>query len=73
MNRMSWKNTMLIQETMTQKPTMKMCVGNLCSAIQCVNLISMLDTDCCLSTRSEVIFKKSSNHYDQLDLGVCYQ
>ena len=24
------------------------------------------------SARSEVIFKKSSNHYAQLDLGVCY-
>ena len=26
-----------------------------------------------LDSRSEVIFKKSSNHYGQLDLGVCYQ
>ena len=26
-----------------------------------------------VATRSEVIFKKSSNHYGQLDLGVCYQ
>ena len=26
-----------------------------------------------VNVRSEVIFKKSSNHYDQLDLGVCYQ
>ena len=28
---------------------------------------------CSVSIRSEVIFKKSSNHYGQLDLGVCYQ
>ena len=25
-----------------------------------------------IQVRSEVIFKKSSNNYDQLDLGVCY-
>ena len=25
-----------------------------------------------VGSRSEVIFKKSSNHYAQLDLGVCY-
>ena len=29
--------------------------------------------DTVVSPRLEVIFKKSSNHYAQLDLGVCYQ
>ena len=52
--------------------------------LQCVGVLgvscSSHDTEVCVVTsaanrsigRSEVIFKKSSNHYAQLDLGVCY-